>query len=326
MYLDILLNFVIPYIILIIGVASNIVIILVFRRQKFKKTLPRNYFCIMSIMDALSLITISPYHLAGYNGDILVYSEFTCKFITFTGYFLPAVSTWMLVLINAERLMSVYFKYIRIFGQFRFQVVSCGLIFLWNFVIYYSFASYMNFLDGNGKPINTSILNSSSSSSSKIYCDQYPAEAALVFSWLDLVNSSLLPFILMLLMNLSIVFSIYKTRQKICNTYDAKHFKNMRRSNRVSVMIISMSIAFFVFNFPVCLSYLLYYVSFIEFCIDGLGNMVIQIIFYLQYIFNIFVYFILYADFRYELLIMLKLKQRKKPKLRTKKLYRKVYI
>ena len=323
MYLDILLNFVIPFVIMIFGVASNVVIFLVFRRQKFKKSAPRNFFCAMSIMDALSLITIIPYHLPGYDNNILVYSEFTCKFITFTGYFLPAVSTWLLVLINAERLISVYFKFILTFGQIRFQAASCGLIFTWNFLIYYFFTSYMTFLDKNSNPRNES---NSNSSSSMIYCDQYPVEAALIFSWLDLINSALLPFLLMLLMNLSIIFSIYTTRQKISNYYDAKHFKNMRRSNQVSTIIISMSIAFFVFNFPVCLSYLLYYVSSIEFCIDGLGNMVIQILFYLQYIFNIFVYFILYADFRSELLIMLKLKPRKKAKLKLKKLYLKVRL
>ena len=305
--LGFLFAIIIPVFLVSFGLLSNTIVFLVFRRKRFKKTVSRNFFCLMSITESIALSTLIPFNLPGYNVEALTFSEYSCKIFTFSGYFFPAVSSWLLVLINIERFISVKHRRIIVFGETWFQILILSILFVWNFIIYFCFTYFTGLVDEEGNLVNTSSYNSTDA-----ICGQVGLHASLTLNWVDVVNSIVLPLFFMLFCSIAIVHSIYLTRRQILRNYLTKDLKRLRRDVRFSLVIISLSVAFFVFNFPVNLSGLLYDAIYLE--MPVIVNLLIELTFYLQYIFNIFVYWALNAKFRMELRLMFGIKIKKKKK------------
>ena len=300
--MDELFSLTIPITMVAFGVTSNIVIFLVFRRKKFYKKLSRNYFCLMSITDAISLLTILPNNLSGYGINLFILNQYACKVITFLEFFFPAMSSWILVLCNIERMLSVKYKNIILFGQVWFQLTIFGGLFALNFGIYYFYAYYTVLLSDN---LNTTLSNSTRN----FYCDPTEFNDLPVLPILDMANSVVLPFILMLLCSIAIVHSIYLTGNTMMVKYLTKDISKLRRDIRFSVIIILLNTAFLVFNLPIAVLNFTPYINY-----DDIVFMIINIIFYMQYILNILVYMVLNAEFRSELLVILRIKEKKTKK------------
>ena len=300
--MDALFSLAIPITMVAFGVTSNIVIFLVFLRKKFSKKLSRNYFCLMSITDVISLVTILPNNLSGYGINLFTLNQYACKIITFLEFFFPAISSWILVLCNIERMISVKHKNIIIFGQVWFQLTIFGGLFAWNFGIYYFFAYYTVLLSDN---LNMTLSNSTPT----FYCGPIEFNNVPVLPIIDMTNSVFLPFSLMLLCSIAIVHSIYLTRNTMMVKYLAKDISKLRRDIRFSIIIILLNSAFLVFNLPIAVFNFTPYIN-----MDDIVYMIINIIFYMQYIFNILVYVVLNSEFRTELLIVLRIKEKKTKK------------
>ena len=281
------------------GIACNAIVFAVFRRRTFNKVLARNYFCMLSLTEALSLSTIIPYNLPTDTFYFLLFDQYSCKIITFCGYFLPAVSSWLLALVSIERFVSVKYNHIHLLGCFGFQIFIFGSLFLWNFAIYFCLAVYTN--------LSSVASDNSSVNSTYAVCIPDDLTALSVFPWLDSVNSVMLPFLVMLACSVAIIHSIYTTRKTLMSCCVAVDIKKLRRDIRFSVIIVSLSFMFLVFNLPMCLYCLLYPT-------DPLGfqyaYLPFQIVYYMQYIFNIFVYVILNSKFRTELCLIFRLTSR----------------
>ena len=120
---------------LIFGLLSNSIIFCVFRRRKFDKVMARNYFCLLSITETLSLITMIPYRLSlSYN--IMTFSRVSCQLVTFFLFYFPMVSTWLLVMINIERFIAIKYSTNLIFGKINFQIKIFVGMFMWNFIFH----------------------------------------------------------------------------------------------------------------------------------------------------------------------------------------------
>ena len=110
---------------------------------------------------------------------------------------------------------------------------------------------------------------------------------------MDLINTTLLPFLLMVILSIALIVCLYRSRSRIN--------LSTSRDNRIAISTISLNIMFFVFNFPMTFyDYITYYESFLSYflylldlCYFGLG-------FYMQLIVN--------RDFREEFLRLFNLK------------------
>ena len=299
MIFDILtLNLALSFLMVVFGLMSNVVIFLVFKRSEFNKSLPRNYFCLLAITEAISLISIVPYHLTVSGIFIYTWNVYCCKIFSFIRYFFPAVSSWLLVIINIERFVSVNYKSIVIFGQQWFQTVSVGALLMLNFFIYYCLVNAKGFL------IDYDDLVSNLTNKTNIYCAQRYNQPILLISWLNMVNKFILPFAFMVVCSIGIIHSIYMTHKKMMSHCMNRNLKRLKKNIFYSIAIILLSVAFFVFNLPIIFNFLSLYF------LNNVAILFLDLVFYTQYSFNIFVYFILNAKFRSELLIMLRVRRK----------------
>ena len=303
------LTSIIPMMMLLIGIVGNVFIVVVFRRKCFNKTLSRNYFCVMAMCELVALCTVVPYNLPFYGIDTFTVSQYSCKLLTFIAYYSCAVSSWMLALINIERLVSVQLQKTKIFGQVWFQYLVIGALFAYNFGIYFGLVYFTDLV-----VVNEEILNETLANFTQVYCSQYNDAVGLLFPWVDLLNSLILPFCVILLCSIGIIRSIYLLRKKLVKNNLISEGQNLRKDMIYSCVIIAMSFIFFLFNSPLCLYDLVY-----GLWSDAVGfpleYLIIENLFYFQYIFNIFVYFALNAKFRNELFVILKIKVKRKLKI-----------
>ena len=120
---------------------------------------------------------------------------------------------------------------------------------------------------------------------------------------MDLLNSTLFPFIGMFILSIALIVCVYRSRSRMNSS--------TRRDNRFAISAISLNIMFFVFNFPLALYYnityndtiISNYYFLLYYCYFGLG-------FYMQILVN--------RDFRDEFLRLIHLMViRKEDKKRT---------
>ena len=302
-FFQILLQIVIPVLLIIFGMVMNVGVIVVFMRKRLKNSLSRNFFCLLSLNQILSLPTVFPFSINGYGIRILMLmNEYVCKSLTFLSFFFCAMCSWLLVLISLERLIFVNYKQIKVFKQTWFQWSIFGVIFAWNLIIY---SFYSTFID-------IGFQNESANSSNthdNLYCNIIDPEAQFIWSTIDLLNSLLVPFILMIICSIGISISIYRTKNSLLGNSDTKEMKNLKMNMRFSVIIVSIDLAFLLFNLPYCIY---------GFCplknYNNIGYDLVAIFFSLQYLFNGFIFFFINIRFKKEIYVILKIKNKQKKK------------
>jgi hypothetical protein len=96
---------------------------------------------------------------------------------------------------------------------------------------------------------------------------------------MDLINSTLIPFILMFIFSILLIYTIFKSRLRILRLNSAVDRKKLRKDIKFAFTSILLNVTFCIINLPVCVANLLndvseyyykllLYLFFISFCIN----------------------------------------------------------
>ena len=297
--LKILLVLVTPVVLILVGTVMNIGVIIVFMRKSLRNTLSRNLFCVLVLNQTVALYATFPFNLEAFGIRLLTLNYPFCKVFTFLTFFFCAMSSWLLVLISLERLFFVNYKQIKVFKQIWFQRLVICILLAWNCLVY---SGYFNFT--NIEAQNNSINDSNNTN---FYCSIHDPEAQFLWSSIDLLNSLIVPFILMIICSTGISLSIYRTKRALSARISTNDVKSLNINTRFSVLILSIDMAFFVFNLPICV----YDFSAIQ-QTNNFGYDLCSIFFICQYTVNGFIFFFINLKFKRELLIILRLRKQRR--------------
>ncbi|VDI62696.1 Hypothetical predicted protein [Mytilus galloprovincialis] len=231
-------------IIFIVGVFGNIGIIIVLCRMKQWKNITYNFLFILSLSDTTVLLTglVRRWILAAFDFDIRTSSDFGCKLDVFMIYFSMHVSSWILVSITVERFVKTRFPL-----QYRTAKFSSLLKIVLIVPILMSFAIDGHLFINNGlmKVQNEYICNNTSDESFN-FEENY-------FVVIDLVWLSLLPFILMFIMNIFIGQTLRSSGRLRGLFMRSKEYRkrNIRSSKRLTQMLFFISIYFIITTLPI---------------------------------------------------------------------------
>ena len=286
-----------PIVVFFVGVLGNIMIIAVLVRDKFKKVSSRKILCALVLNDLLSTLTILVYHGSAFNFNFIYENKFVCQFLVFLNYEFGVVSGWTMCLVNIERLISIKYSNVKIFvDNWSFSLILL-VVYGWNFGIYFARTLQVTLFDGFTGRILTNFTDLNGNDS--IICDVYDPNADFIYSMIDLVNSTLVPFLLMIVSSILIIKSIYDIRKRLLINHTIKDMRRFKRDLQFSITILVLDLFYFAFNLPYCLY------SFLGDPLNDFMFTVMDMIFYTQYIFNILAYVILNSEFQKELLVML---------------------
>ena len=276
-----------PIIIWIVGFIGNCLSLTVFMRKKLRNTSFGFYFIFLIISDTITL-TIGPtrrFILAKYDFDLSVYSNFFCKSIVFSIYFFNAFSGWILAIASLDRAKSIMVVPILECTKKRFvQIFIVFLVAISLFAINLPIILYMDIH-------NSTILYSNNNNNNNNNNDNYTSKnrhhrnlichktSASDTAIIDIIISSISPFILMICSSLFILTKIFQMKYKLKNSSTNK-FKSSHYPFALTLIIINS--VFLFCNLPVCIMLLLITTNTIQ---QNYTNA------YLMKLFNLLIYF-----------------------------------
>ena len=229
------------------GIAGNLISIGVFSRKKFDKFTAKNIYRASLAVDSLNLGFLVIYILM----IKIELSSFFCKVYYFLADFLPGYSAWILVLISVERFISIAYptsKMAKVLVTRFFLIGSLAGILLFCFC-YSSIdlvefkLKYVAFTNGSVEYFDTTTNDTTA------YCviDEFPFT---IRSYIKLVLSCLVPFILLISFSVLITNTMRITRQRITQSNSALAKKRITRDINFARTIIFLDFVFLFFNFP----------------------------------------------------------------------------
>ena len=119
-----------PLLLLVIGIVGNFLGFIITSRKKFKKLSTRNLLRFLAVLDTFYLLQIVVDYLTNtFNLDIRLISSIWCKAFTYLNYSICPVSSWSLVIISIERVLSITSsKYTLLFSNKNFKLWVINIV------------------------------------------------------------------------------------------------------------------------------------------------------------------------------------------------------
>jgi hypothetical protein len=239
--------------ILVNGLVGNTLVIVVYRRKAFREKSIAFYSCALAIANTICCIQIVRLIIKyGHNVEFNLHSSMLCKLDYYFIYSVTPISSHLLVVISLDRMISiVYMRYYSVLKTRRFQLIVVTSIALVNLITYAPMV-FFHYLEIN--KVNLSVPQMASSNKSRFHnfveleariC-KINREHEVIYDWLDMFNSALVPFTLMIAFTLAITLRLYRTRAKVCRGYFAAS-----RARDFAFVSIMMNMIFLVLCLPI---------------------------------------------------------------------------
>lgn len=218
------------------GLLGNILTLCVYLRKKMrKKNSVWSYFLVKTFIDSLIIIhSIREFLKEKFNFDFVTLSSFTCKVSEFSLYLATPISAWTLVIICLDRFYKIKFPQKTLFlSQSKVQIITVIILIAFNI--------------GFNSPllILSELVNNGTNSSRECVQD----ESLQFFWWMDIFNSTLIPFIAMTIPTVATIYILFNSKRKFS--------KITTRDYKFAITSISLNFLFFLLNLPITLVFLI---------------------------------------------------------------------
>ena len=270
---------------IIFGAIGNFMCFRIFTLTKLNKYPISIYFRAISIFDSVMLIHGVHFYIRDNSTFNMKYVDsILCKMWPYFLYAIGPISGWLMVIVSLDRFLSIMFpRRFPLIHKSSFQLAIIFSIVVCNYVLYSSMiwrSEFQSVSNGTNKCVQYFNIDSS------IYL-------------IDLINSALLPFLIMFFMSISLITFVHRSRSRSRSNNSSSSSK---RDIKFAITVVSLNIMFFVLNLPICISNLPFL---------SLGSSFGDIsaaFYYASYSLGFYVQFLVNSDFRHEFLRMVKIK------------------
>ena len=279
-----------------IGFIGHIITIIVFLRKPFRSNSISTYCISLAIVECLSLfrfaqnIGIIAFNISSLN-DL---SEETCKWFTYFLTILGSNQPCIMVVFSIDKLSSMQTSSIPILKKKWFQLSIVAGIVLFNAV------TYIHFLI---------LLKRREAAPGRFVCDLSYMNSFTIIMYQVLIETFILPSIVMIITSVLIIRQLYKSRNSIERVGNVSKDRRSRDA-KYAITSVTLNIMFMIFKLPYLVfytlnAYLLYYNVYFY-----------NISAYLHYFYvssSFFVHLATNSLFRKELLLLLRLTKGNEP-------------
>ena len=210
-----------------IGLAGNIITFIVFSRKAFMKNSIRTYCRALAVSQCLTLIQlITDVNYLVNKTTLLNINDGWCKAVMYIQTENNAIPGWILVAFSVDKTLSMRRIQISILRNKWFQRLVIAIIVVFNLLLYIEI------------PITIS-LRQYSNYVKVLYCDFATLDYFTVFIVINLLESTLIPFGIMMVSSVVTIRVLYKSRRSLEKTGNV----NRERKSRDAKFAIT-SIAF----------------------------------------------------------------------------------
>lgn len=238
-------EYVLPPTILILGLIGNTLGLIVLSHKDLKDIGPQDMYKYLLTTDTLYLLEIIVVNLQfDYNLNLATISNLSCKLWNYVYYTYATISCWLIVYISVERCVTLMRP------SWRFTLRNRRNQLLWYiFVIGFCMIYYIPvgvYFEGT--------ISSSNNQTSNLLCGFANDFSVNLISYMDLVLRVILPFVFMIISNLTLTFSLFKSRQRIVSNFLAEENQTFYKEIKLSISSISLNIIYIVTQLPVSIT------------------------------------------------------------------------
>lgn len=283
-------------ILLLVGTVGNIVSLLVLLRKNMRKRSTYNYLAILSIADTCVLyFGLLQYYLEEGYGYTIV-SSWGCKLLHMIKFTVTDYSVWLIIAVTVERyIATVYPLHTAVMcTQKRAALVMSAMLIMLMIInshFLFSVKSVTIAIDGD---IYTQCRG----------LDMYDAFITNIWPFIDAVIYSVVPFIIIVVLNTVIIVKVKKTHKYIMGVGSAPP-REMVCDIRLTTMLLLISFVFLITTVPVNVTMIM--ISFIEqtdLCFAARTKVIKTctiMLMYTNHSINVFLYLLAGRKFRREL-------------------------
>jgi hypothetical protein len=242
-----------PILFLIVGTIGNLLSVYVVLRSKLRRHSTFIYLAFLSIIDLIVVYTFSINFIfhAWFNIDLQQVSLITCKIYSFSIYFFPQTSAWILTAVSIDRVFALT-RGIRRTRKIRLTYFILLIIFLILFLLNMQFLFYNNtykFTEEMNEKIiyrivdtdmDINVIQCSSENS-----DEYKEFYENIWVYIDAIVNVYLPFTLMFLCSAIIFHNVLRTMG------NANNSKKRLVARNLSTMLLSINTMFVLLTGPI---------------------------------------------------------------------------
>jgi hypothetical protein len=224
----------------LIGIITNVLSFIVFSRKIFYNTIFSTYFRFSIIFDSIALLfPINKLFELNFNIYFSDFNNELCKFRYYFIYFTFPISGWILVVVSVDRFLNISFP-----NRFLFTKKAKFQFFMCLFVLGFNLVYYIPNLFFHIK-VNVKWNNSTNQSKTTLKC----TNPGVPIEWMNMLLTSILPFIFMFFFTSLTVFLLFKSRNRI-STNNSNQV--IRQKDKIFAKTsITLNLIFFLINLPV---------------------------------------------------------------------------
>jgi hypothetical protein len=312
-------------VIIVVGSISNVLALILFSAKKFHNTIFSTYFRFLLACDTYTILILATFKYLRFKSIINVrnVNDSLCKLTMFFTYTVPVISAWILVAISFDRLMTILKPTQFLFRKkTTFQVMVCIGIIIFN-TLYYSplLFSYTQLMIENNTP--------------QLICLLIDDNA---INWMDLFNSTLVPFSLMIIFTSITIKIIFHSRRKLArlntssnlrypidqtdnctSNYHNSSMMTRKRDIKFAITSITLNSIFLILNVPFGIYSLVIGYTDLDSKTTRLLDTCLLLVYYMNSGTVFFINWAVNSVFRYELYRSLGIKKKRKQKIENNK-------
>ena len=242
--MTLIINYIFITILLIIGLLGNLIGLIVFSKLDTKRFSSRNIFISLAVVDTINMCILSVnLFLREKNIFMELLSDLSCKLIkSLFSHAFEATSSWLLVFLSIDRFISIRFQNAIFNKKISFQCIIIFSILILNLVVY------------TPKAILNEHTTYNISNQSNFACQNKKYNTRIILEVIDFLNSTLIPFLLMLFFSIQLIYVIFKSRLRIIRITNQLARNRLRKDIKFAITSIILNFMFFIFNLPISLA------------------------------------------------------------------------
>ena len=221
--------------IIILGLFGNLFGLIVISKKKLVKIGPQIVYITLFIFDWINFILIFQLYAAyEFNIDVTLFSSLYCKTYFYINFVFAPISPMLNVYISIERYISIAYLAKKDFlRQKKIQLIYIITIALFNIILYVPIGINYDLVIVENQTVCT-------------YVDTFWQET---YGYIDLTNRVIIPFVLMIIFSILIIYTIFTSRSRMASNTRAN--RTFRKDVKFSLICITLNTSYIVFSLPI---------------------------------------------------------------------------
>jgi hypothetical protein len=234
-------KYILPIGILTFGLIGNTLGIIVLFDKDMKNIGPKRTYIYLFLSDSFFLLQIIVHYFQlAHNLYIATLSDVSCKLWFYFNYSFGTVSSYLIVYISLERCISITRP------AWKFFLRKNKIQLIWFILV--TFACMLYYLPAG---LYYTIKLSDDETTNCVFSDE---NAQMLISYMDLAIRAILPFFIMIFCSVTLIYSLFKSRQRVVENFLTEENQTIHRELRLAVSSISLNIIYIATQLPLSIT------------------------------------------------------------------------